>query len=108
MKKFAFVFTVLLSFLTACKSSGSISDSASKKASQSETWIIADNKVPCSEGVTEMCYQVKKTGEYEYSLVKATIEGFTFEPNHKYQIVVKEKKGNYVLVKELFKVSTKK
>jgi hypothetical protein len=103
MKKQFLLFGFALSLLVACKTS----ESTSTSKENTETWIIADKLMPCAEGSAENCFQVKKVGESSYSLVNATIEGFTYEPDFKYQLVVKAKKGKYELVKELFKVATK-
>lgn len=105
MKKNLFLFGIALSLLVACKSTKNTTDAAAS-AADTETWIIADQKSPCAESSTENCFQVKKLGESSYSLMNLSIEGFTYEPNFKYQIIVKSKKGNYTLVKELYKVAT--
>lgn len=110
MKKILSILTVSLMLLTACKSSkntSSSSDKAEKSTANVETWIIADQKAACAEGSTELCYQVKKVGESDYTPMNITIEGFSYEEGNKYQVVVNVVNGKYSLKEVLYKIPSK-
>ena len=112
MKKIIKIAFVLAFFATtvACKSTKSAASDtgkAEKEPAKVETWILANQKVACSNGSTELCYQVKKAGESDYTPMNVTIDGFTFEEGNKYQIVVNVAHGKYSLKEVLYKVPSK-
>lgn len=105
-----FLATVLLS---ACKSSKDTSSKGkeTKQESTIEKWIIASEKVNCSETSTEQCFQVKKFGSSGYEILNVEIEGFIYEPGYKYQIEVKvvpswREATKYVFHKETVKIAS--
>ena len=109
MKKLLFGAFLLSFLLFACKGTKEAS-SASSSSELLETWIISNQKAPCSEGSETQCLQVKKAGSGEYEMFGEEIVGFVYEAGYKYQIDVKisnsKKLGlQYILVKENFKVS---
>lgn len=112
--RYLFTFLVAsLLFITACKSTKEVSSSAETVVANAEVvekWIVAPEKIACDDTNTNLCYQVKKAGETNYSNYDVVIEGFTFEPGYKYLLEVKvitSKKADtrYVLVKETYKVA---
>lgn len=110
MKRIISILVIALMLLTACKSSKNASSNSSKEAKEptkAETWIVGPEKVACAEGSALLCYQVKKAGESDYSLMNVNIEGFNFEAGNKYQIVVYASNGKYTLKEVLYKIANK-
>lgn len=110
MKKIISILAISLMLLAACKSTKSAASDtgkAEKEPAKVETWILANQKVACGDGSTELCYQVKKAGESDYTPMNVTIDGFTFEEGNKYQIVVNVAHGKYSLKEVLYKVPSK-
>lgn len=118
MKKVISLFFFAALLLVACKTSKNTTNNDTAKLDSSsnfptvEKWIVANEKVKCSEESEKLCFQVKKGTSMDYEMVDAEIVGFTFEPGYKYQLEVKvlnnKKTGTeYSLIKELYKVPMK-
>lgn len=115
MKKVITLFFFASLLLVACKSTKNVSSSNNTAISESSTienWIIANEKVKCSEASLNLCFKVKVDGNTDYALIDAEIEGFTYEAGYKYQLEVKvtsnSKTGTkYSLVNELYKIPMK-
>lgn len=110
-----FLTTVLFSACKSSKETSSTADDILKESTKNEVsvekWIIAGEKVNCSETSTEQCYQVKKFGSAGYENINVDIQGFDFEPGYKYQIelkIVPSKKEDtqYILIQEMVKVAS--
>ena len=81
--------TKLLTFITLilCASCAGI------KKANTETWLVAPERVPCS-GVAPMeCLQIKKNpSDTAWQYFYDAIEGFTYEPGYTYTLEVSSAK----------------